>query len=337
MSRAMSLALALCAVGGVAAAEEPRTIKIATLAPEGTLWMNLFHDWAKNVEQRTNGAVKARFQSGGAAGDERDIVRKMRLGQIGGAVVTSIGLGLISPDVRVLEVPMLIRTYDELDFVRTQLDGELRKRFDDKGFVLLGWGDVGPLHLFSNTPVRARADLSQLKLWEWVDDPISRALFAKLGLRGVPLGVPDVLPALSTRMVDAVFGTPLAVLGMQWHGRLPYMTSAYFGQAIGATVMTRKEFDKLSAAEKAIVLDEAHNLERKLQAQVRAENDRATATMKAKGMTVVESPPSLSTEFAAVAVPARDALDGTLYSHELRLRVEKLVSDYRARSARRGP
>lgn len=334
MSRAIVFATALLA-SSIAVADEPHVIKIATLAPEGTLWMNLFHDWAKNVEARTNGAVKARFQSGGAAGDERDIVRKMRLGQLGGAAVTSIGLGLISSDVRVLEVPMLIRTYDELDFVRTAMDGELRKRFEEKGFVLLGWGDVGPLHLFSNIPVRMRADLSQTKLWEWVDDPISRALFAKLGLRGVPLGVPDVLPALSTRMVDAVFGTPLAVLGMQWHGRLPYMTSAYFGQAIGASVMTKKEFDKLTAEQKAIVMDEAKKLERNLQAQVRAENDRAVATMQQKGMKVIESPPSLMSEFAAVAVPARDALDGTLYSHELRTRVEKLVADYRARLARK--
>jgi TRAP-type C4-dicarboxylate transport system substrate-binding protein len=334
MSRAVAVALALVA-GSLARADEPHVIKIATLAPEGTLWMNLFRDWGKNVEARTHGAVKARFQSGGAAGDERDIVRKMRLGQLGGAAVTSIGLGLIASDVRVLEVPMLIRSYEELDFVRTQLDGELRQRFDEKGFVLLGWGDVGPLHLFSNTPVRARGDLSQVKLWEWVDDPISRALFAKLGLRGVPLGVPDVLPALSTRMVDAVFGTPLAVLGMQWHGRLPYMTSAHFGQAIGATVMTKQEFDRLTAAQKAVVVDEARNLERKLQAEVRAENDRAVATMKEKGMKVIESPPSLMTEFAAVAVPAREVLDGALYRHELRVRVEKLVSDYRARLVRK--
>jgi TRAP-type C4-dicarboxylate transport system substrate-binding protein len=115
--------------------------------------MNLFHEFDRAVQQRTNGAVRVKFYSGGASGDERDMVRKMRLGQLSGAAVTSIGLGLIQPEVRVLEVPLLLQSWEELDYVRGQLDGELRKKFEDKGYVLLNWGDVGPIHLFSNTPV----------------------------------------------------------------------------------------------------------------------------------------------------------------------------------------
>ena len=97
-----------------------------------------------------------KFYAGGVAGDERDAVRKMRLGQINGAAVTAIGLGLIQPEVRVLELPMLINNYDELDYVRNKLDADLRKKFEDKGYVLLGWGDVGPVHIFSNIPIKAQ-------------------------------------------------------------------------------------------------------------------------------------------------------------------------------------
>ena len=159
--------------------------------------MVAFHEWAKNVEEHTGGKIKVKFFAGGTAGDERDAVRKMRLGQLNGAAVTAIGLGLINSEVRVLELPMLINSYDELDYVRNKLDADLRKKFDDKGYVLLAWGDVGPVHIFSNTPIRGKADLAQLKLWAWVDDALVRALFQQLGVNGVPLGVPDVLPSLA--------------------------------------------------------------------------------------------------------------------------------------------
>jgi TRAP-type C4-dicarboxylate transport system substrate-binding protein len=322
----------------LARADEPHTLKLATLAPEGTLWMNLFHEFDRSVQQRTNGAVRVKFYSGGASGDERDMVRKMRLGQLSGAAVTSIGLGLIQPEVRVLEVPLLLQSWEELDYVRGQLDGELRKKFEDKGYVLLNWGDVGPIHLFSNTPVKSRADLNKTKLWEWVDDPISRALFAKLGLRGVPLGAPDVLPALSTGMVDAAFGTPLAVLALQWHTKLHDMTALHFGYALGATVVTKKEMDKLTPEQQRIVLEEARALEKKLLSQVRQENDRAVAMLKKGGLTIIDAPPTMLAELTSLVAPIRADLEGSLYSHDLRARVEKLVGSYRAKSASRtGP
>ena len=316
---------------GSAAQAEPRVLKIATLAPEGSAWMNLFHEWARAVEQRTAGAVKLKFYAGGVSGDERDFVRKMRLGQLSGAAVTSIGLGLIQPEVRVLEVPLLITSEGELDHVRAELASDLRARFAEKGFVLLAWGDVGPIHLFANVPVKTRADLAKLKLWEWSDDPISRSLFRQLGLHGVPLGVPDVLPALSTGMVDSVFGSPLAVLALQWHGRLRTMTSMHFGQAIGATVITRAELEKLSPADQKILLEESLALEKRVLAQIRGENDRALDALKKNGLTVVPSPPELGAELASVGEPLRRELEGTLYSAPLRARVEKLVADYRAK------
>ncbi len=327
---ALAVIAALLAPARPARAEATHTIKIATLAPDGTLWMKLFQDWARDVERDTSGSLKIKFYSGGVAGDERDLVRKMRLGQLSGAAVTSIGLGLIQPEVRVLEVPMLIRSWDELDHVRAALDGELRAKFAEKGFVLLGWGDVGPIYLFSKIPIRAPADLDKVKLWAWSDDPISRALVAHLHVTGVPLGAPDVLPALSTGMVDAAFGTPLAVLALQWYTKVTHVTSMRFGQAIGATVIAKAQFDKLTAAEQKALLDDARKMESALQAQIRAENERALASLQRAGLVVDASPPGMEKELAAVALPLRDELEPQLDSHAQRLRVEKMVADSRA-------
>jgi len=325
---ALALAVLGFMTGGVARAQS--TLKIATLAPEGSAWMVAFHEWAKNVEEHTAGKVKVKFFAGGTAGDERDAVRKMRLGQLNGAAVTAIGLGLINSEVRVLELPMLIDTYGELDFVRNKLDAELRKKFEEKGYVLLAWGDVGPVHIFSNTPIKGKADLAQLKLWAWVDDALVRELFHQLGVNGVPLGVPDVLPSLQTGLINACYGSPLSTLALQWYTKVKYMTSMHISQAIGATVITKKEYDKLDAATQKTLMNDSIEFQAKLLKTLRAENEKALTSMKAAGLTVVESPPEMIKQFSTEAMAIRTKLEPTVYSHDFRMKVEKLVADYRA-------
>lgn len=330
MKRLLAFALALSALSLGGAAHAQTTLKIATLAPEGSSWMVQFHEWGKNVEDHTGGKLKVKFFAGGAAGDERDAVRKMRLGQLNGAAVTAIGLGLINSEVRVLELPMLINNYEELDYVRNKLDGELRQKFIDKGYVLLAWGDVGPVHIFSNTPLKTKADLASTKMWAWVDDALVKALFQQLGVNGVPLGVPDVLPSLQTGLINAAYGSPLSTFALQWYTRLKYMTSLHITQAIGATVITKKQFDALPPDVQKTLLADSKEFETKLLKVLRADNDKAVQQMKNAGLQVVESPPDMVKEFTAQAVAVRPKLEPSVYSHEWRMKVEKLIADYRA-------
>jgi TRAP-type C4-dicarboxylate transport system substrate-binding protein len=332
MMKRIALAFALVGLfsGGVARAQATQTFKIATLAPEGSAWMVAFHEWAKNLELHTQGKVRVKFFAGGTAGDERDAVRKMRLGQLNGAAVTAIGLGLINSEVRVLELPMLINSYDELDYVRNKLDPELRKKFEDKGYVLLAWGDVGPVHIFSNKPIRSKADLSQVKLWAWVDDALVRELFHQLGVNGVPLGVPDVLPSLQTGLINACYGSPLSTLALQWYTKVKYMTSLHISQAIGATVITKKEWQKLTPEQQKIVMADSHTFQVKLLKTLRTENEKALTSMKQAGLQTIESPPEMVKQFTQEAVAIRSKLEPSVYSHAWRMRVEKLIADYRA-------
>jgi TRAP-type C4-dicarboxylate transport system substrate-binding protein len=332
----MNRFIAACALAAVAAAapaaraQDTHTLKIATLAPEGSSWMILFHQWAKAIEEHSGGKIKVKFYAGGVAGDERDAVRKMRLGQINGAAVTAIGLGLIQSEVRVLELPMLVHSYDELDYIRNTLDADLRKKFEEKGYVLLNWGDVGPVHIFSNIPLKGKADLAQTKLWAWVDDPLVRTLFTQLGANGVPLGVPDVLPSLQTGLINACYGSPLSTLALQWYTKVKYMTSMHIAQAIGATVMNKKEFDKLTPEQQKQLLADSKDLENKLLKQIRAENDKSLDSLKKAGIAVVDSPADMRKDFEAQAVALRPKLEPSVYTHDFRLKVEKLLADYRA-------
>lgn len=313
-----------------ASAQEAVVLKFGSLAPDGSSWANLLKQWGRNVEEHTGGKVKVKFYLGGQSGDERDYVRKIKLGNLSGAVVTAIGLGLIQPEVRALELPMMIRTNEELDYVRTKLDGEIRKKFEEKGFVLLSWGDVGPVHIFSNTPIKSKADLSQTKLWAWTDDPMVRALFTKLGTPGVPLGVPDVLPSLQTGLINACYGSPLSTLALQWHTKVKYMTALHITQAIGATVVSKKDWDKIPPDMQKIVMQDATDLQTKVLKTIRQDNADALAKLKAQGIQSVESPAPMVAEFEKVAAEIRTDLEGQLYSKEFRAKVEGLLKDFRA-------
>jgi TRAP-type C4-dicarboxylate transport system substrate-binding protein len=313
-----------------AAAQDVKTLKIATLAPEGSSWMKLFHEWANNMEKRANGKLKVKFYAGGVAGDERDAVRKMRLGQINGGAVTAVGLGLIQPEVRLLELPFMFKGYEELDHVRDSLDADFKKKFEEKGYILLGWGDVGPVHLFTNTPIKSKQDLMQTKIWAWVDDPIVRTLFQQLGLNGVPLGVPDVLPQLQTGMINACYGSPLSTLALQWHSKIKFITSMIISQSIGATVITKKAWDDLGPDLQKIVAEESKALQVKLLKSVRDDNASSLKKMESQGIQVVPTPPALIAEFEQQGKGVAAKLEGQVYSKEFRIRVEKLVADFRA-------
>jgi TRAP-type C4-dicarboxylate transport system substrate-binding protein len=313
------------ALDGEASAQT--VLKIATLAPEGSSWMKLSHEWQRSVEARTAGRVKVKYYAGGVQGDERDMLRKMRLGQLAGAELTAIGLAAIDSEVRALDGA---RTYEELDYARSVLGERLRKRFEEKGFVLLGWGDIGPIYLFSNRPVRAMEDWKHLKLWMWSDDPVTRKLLAALEVQGVPLGVPDVLPALATGQIDAFFASPLAALALQWSTHAKYATSTVMGQATGATVIYKPVWDALSAEDQKAIRDEAHAIEQRVIDQVRGDNTRALETMKVRGLAVVPTPPELERELEVrgwkVATEA-----GASYPQEFQDLVKQVIEHFRAR------
>lgn len=313
-------------------------LKIATLAPEGSSWLKLFHKWQSVVEARTQGRVRIKLYPGGMQGDEKDMLRKIRLGSLSGAAITAIGLSAITPEVRVLEV---CRSYAELDHAREKLDGLLRHAFENHGYVLVGWGDVGPVHLFSQKPMRTLEELQTGKLWMFNDDALTRRSFAALGLHGTPLAIPEVLPALSTGMIDTFIGAPLSTLALQWYPHARYMTSSVLGQATGAVVIGKAQWDALAPADRALLLDTGRELQAEVTAQVRIDNAQAWETLKARGIQVVEVPPALEREMmvrmSKVALANMDLVLGEIdravgasgASKEFQLAVRRLLEEYR--------
>ena len=226
------IAAFLCLLPGVAPrdvdaqAGETITLRIATLAPRGSPWHRVFMAWNNSLRERTGGRLELQIFPGGSQGDERDFIRKIRIHQLEGAAVTSIGLGLVVRPVLVLQAPGIFSDYAQLDRARTGMDSEFRGLFADNGMQLIGWGDVGRGRIFSNRPILQPTDLRSVRPWVPTDDAMFTEFLSVIGANGVRLGIPEVLPGLSTGQIDTVVASATAASALQWHTRLTHVTPA---------------------------------------------------------------------------------------------------------------
>ncbi len=321
--------LVFCLAPGiyVHAAEDGKryTLKIATLAPEGSSWMKRFHESSRAIEKRSNGRLKLKIYAGGIMGDELDVIRKIRIGQLQGAAVTGIGLGVIQPAVRILDLPFLFKTYEELDFIRETLNSEFEKKFEERGYILLGWVDVGWIHVFSNQPVTTKEELLATKLWAWVDDPLAHSMFKEVGVKGIPLSLPAVLPHLQTGLINAAYGSPLSILALQWYTKVKYMSDFPITMANAAVVVSKKSFDALPKDLQMILKEEGESMERLLVGQMRRDNVASLKALKKYGLKVTKTQPEFIQEMERAAHAVWDQLAGTLYSPELLAHVQELL------------
>jgi len=311
---AILCAFAVAATWSVGETEAATRLKIATLAPDGTTWMNVMNEMAKEVKTKTGGEIVLKFYSGGVMGDEGDVIRKMRFGQLHGGGFTGRGLGEINSEERVLELPRLFESYDEVDCVVGKLQGRLSEGFAKKGFELLGWAEAGFVHIFTNKPIRNANDMKGVKMWMWEGDPLAKEMFKANGIVPVPLDLPNVLTSMQTGLIDAVYSTPYAVVALQWHTRVKYMLKMRLNFASGALLITKKQFDKLSPEHQKILRQVATSHLKRLTELTRKENESAIAVLKKAGIQVVDIDPA---PIEKNSVKVYDRLVGTLYPREL--------------------
>jgi TRAP-type transport system periplasmic protein len=324
---------AVAALGARPAVAEPAELRIATLAPNGSKWMQVFNKGASETAKLTANRVAIKYYPGGEQGDERDFISKIRLGQLDGASVTAVGLSMIDKSIRVLELPMMFASMEEMDYVADQMWPYFQQKFEKKGFQLGARGEVGWVHFLSKTEVKSLASLKGQKLWIWGDDELVGAMFKKLSIAGVALGVPEVDAALTSGRINACYGSPLAAVALQWYTKVRYMTSMPMSFAIGATVMSLDSLKTVSDADRAAVDKIGRTLGNKLRLAIRKENESAQKTMTRKGVTISETPADMRAEFTKQAEEVWASLAGTMYSKAELEMVLKHRAAFRAKQA----
>ena len=293
-------------------------IKFATLAPEGTTWMEIMNEMNDELKAETGGDVQFKIYPGGVMGDEKDVVRKIRAGQLHSAGFTGNGLGEILPDIRVMELPFLFDSTDEIDCVIEKLYDDFSDRFEKKGFVLLGWAEVGFVHVFSQKPIQSKKDLDRVKLWTWEGDKLAETTFRNLGVSPIPLSVTDVMTSLQTGLVDAFYASPLGALALQWHTKAKYMSMLRITNASGAVLVSKKMFDKLTTEQQVILKKVCKKHLRRLVESTRRDNDDAIKIIEESGVKLTPEPEDDELEnFKNINSEVQKELTGKLFDQEI--------------------
>ena len=291
-------------------------MKMGTLAPEGTAWVKAFRDIGRELEQKTGKQVSLRIFPGGVLGDEEDMLRKIKVGQIHGVLLTGGGLGLIFKDFKILAIPFLFQNYTEVDALLKKMDGFFGQGLEDNGFKSLGWAEQGFVYLLSKEPIRSAADIGKKKVWIWEDTAMGRAVFKELGINPIPLSIPDILMALQTGMIDTVYASPLAAISMQWFTKVGYLTDVPLAYSVGAVVFQKSAFEKIPAAQRGTVEEVFRRNLEPLKDKVRAENEKAMQVLTGKGIKRVTPSPKEVKEFQAVCARGINTLGEDHFSRK---------------------
>jgi len=318
--------IAALAISFLSAQSFAAEIKFAIVAPEGSTWSKIVREWNEDLKVKTNGQVSFKIYAGGVQGDERDVIRKMKIGQLDAAGFTGLGLGIINSEVRVLELPFLFQNYKEVDAVTKKLQPKLKAGFAKKGFEFLGWAEAGFVNIFSNKPIATLKDLKGVKMWMWEADPLVKALCDEFGIVPIPLALADVLTSLQTNLIDAAYAPPLGAIALQWFTRTKFYTKDKLTNSTGAFLITKRAMNKLTLAQQKILRETALKYSKKLINKTRAENAQSYTALANAGLKPVDIEAASLEEIRTRSQKVWDKLSGQLYSPELLLEVKQTVA-----------
>ena len=305
---AVCVALLVMTVG--LAAQNELRIRVGTVVPKGSLWhetlQRVSQEWQKIVGPRLNMTI----YPGGQLGDESEMVRQARQGRIQAVGLSSVGLSRIDVGVSCLQVPMLLDSYEELDYVRDRVAPELERRIEAQGFKVLHWADGGWVYTFSKQPARTPADLRKMKLFTSAGDAETERLYKDFGYNVVPLSLTDMTTSLQTGMVEAFAMVPLFAQLQGSFKLAPNMTNVKWTPLVGGTVISLTAWNGLSEQHKPALLEAARQQGNRLRTEIRRLDEVAIQEMQKRGLKVIDVDPDTLRAWRTEAESAYPKLRG---------------------------
>jgi TRAP-type transport system periplasmic protein len=268
------------------------TLKIATIAPDGTSWMKQMRAAAQQIEQKSEGRVKLRFYPGGVMGNDNSVLRKIRVGQLHGGAITGGGLSLVYPDSQLYTLPFQFRTLQEVDAVRRVMEPLISDNLRKAGYLSFGLSEGGFAYLLSDVPVKTTDDLQRLKIWIPEGDEVNARMFNAMDISPIPLPLTDVMTGLQTGLIDTIASSPIGAIALQWHTRVKYLTQVPLAYLYATLVIREKAMEKLDLQDRKLVEATLQATFSELDRQNRQDNLQALEALRQQGIKFVQ--PSLA-------------------------------------------
>jgi len=301
-------------------------IKMASLAPEGTVYHGMLIEMGQQWKKATNGEVILRVYPGGIIGDERDMIRKIRLGQFHAAAVSTEGLHEINPDVYVFSLPLVYDNYDDVEWMRSQMDDRIRTGMNNNGFELLTWADVGWVHHFSTEPVIYPEDLKKLKMFVWAGGYKAAELWKKGGFQPVPLASTDIMPGLQTGLIQSASTVSIFALSQQLFGIANYMLDMKWGLLTGALIIDSRTWNRIKPEYQKAMISISKAIIKSKTNVIRDGGEAAISSMEEYGLKVHRQTPDELKVWKEFVGSWADEIRGGYISVELYDTVQEIMN-----------
>ncbi len=321
----IGLAMAVPGSTEVAKAAKKNLLRTAMLAPRNGVTHRTFKRMDKELGKATNGSWGVRMYPGGMAGDEKDMIRKMRVGQMDAAMLTTTGLTHVVRETVVLDTPGVIRGYRDLEAVEDAMFPEWQEMAWKSGFKLVGWWEAGRYRIFSNATINRVADLKKRRAWLWPMSFVLKEMWRVSGITGVPLGVPDVYGALQTGMINTLICSSAALVAMRWHTKLDHMTEDATGVLMLSWLVTKKTWDSIPKAGQESIEKWIVKSKPDYKKQARKEDKVAYKMLLKRGYKLIPETKERTDDFERMYAEVRKRLTGRVFSAQLLKRVQGIV------------
>jgi len=332
----VSICVGLFAVtwGGLLHAAE-KSLRIGTLAPKNSLYHRQLLEVGEAWRTAQGGNAKYVVYPDGSQGGETELARRMRIGQLQGALLSVVGLHEIEPSISALQaMPLLFKSWDEVDYVREKMRPAMEKKFLDKGFVVLAWGDAGWVRFFSKDQALRPEDYKKMKFFAWGGEADQQEIMKSLGYTPVPLETSDILPSIQTGMINVVPSTPYFALASQVYTMAPHMLEINWAPIVGALVITKKAWDDMPPATQDAVRVAGDKAGAQIRTKARQEVEEAVEAMKKRGLHVNRPNAEQMREWQELADKLYPRIRGTLVPAETFDEVFRHLKAYRATKAK---
>ncbi len=316
-----------------------RTLKLATVVPEGSAWVKEMRKVGEEIQRQTQGRVRFKLYPGGIMGNDKTVLRKIRAGQLQGGAFTSGAMAQVYPDIDLYGLPLMFRNYDEVNYVRERMDEKLIAGLERAGFVALAITEGGFAYLMSQRPMRQVSDLGGAKVWTQEGDVMSETALEIAGVSPVQLSLADVYTALQTGLVNTVGAPAMGAIAMQWHTKVKYLTDVPLTYLTGAFVIDGKVFAKLEPADQRVIREVVREAAQRLDAGSREGEQSALRALRQQGIQFVSATtPAEKERWHDIAREAMAVLrKRQIYSAAMFDEIERLVEEYRSEArAERG-
>ncbi len=309
------------------------TFKIATLSPDGSVWMEKMREAAAEIETKTNQRVSFKFYPGGVMGDDNTVLKKMRFNQLNGAALTNAGLSGVDSNLQLYSLVLKFHSLDEIDYVRQKMDQKLMDGLTKKGMTALGFSEIGLTYLMSTAPIRNLADMKGQKAWAPENNKIALNAQKAFNVSPIPLPMRDVLMGLQTGMINVVASSPTGALALQWHTKIKYVTKLPLSYIFGVLIVNQKDFAKLSKEDQAVVSQIMAKTTADINQRSKEDNAKASDSLKAQGIEFIDPTPEAATELRALMKDSESQLikSGEL-TGDLVKELNQHLNDFRAKS-----